>query len=336
MNKHARKIDLVYMWVNGEDPKWLARKNNFLGVKVSDDEDNSNARYADNGELKYSLRSVEKNVPWINRIFIVTDNQVPDWLNRANPRVLIVDHKEILPEKALPCYNSSVIECFLWRIPGLSEYFLLANDDTFVNKPLVPDFFFADDMFPIVRLKRKPFGVMRYRIKKWISKKSGTYRSMLVHSAMRISVLCGKYYSGVPHHNIDAYRKSDYEKVIKLFEEEVDSSLSHHTRHKEDFHRSTISYYVLAVKRAYLRYVGRRESCRIRLHKPDFMRFITKYNPSLFCLNDTQHATNADRERARPFLEILFPEKSTFEASETTTGNDGKRTLSRYRIPDPN
>ncbi|MDR2816287.1 MAG: hypothetical protein LBB62_06255 [Proteiniphilum sp.] len=30
-------------------------------------------------------------------------------------------------------------------------------------------------------------------------------------------------------------------------------------------------------------------------------------------MNDTQYATNADRERVRPFLETLFPLKSSFE-----------------------
>ncbi len=38
-----------------------------------------------------------------------------------------------------------------------------------------------------------------------------------------------------------------------------------------------------------------------------------KYNHTLFCLNDTEHATDADRERIVPFLESLFPEKSSFE-----------------------
>lgn len=313
MDIYQEKIDLVYMWVNGKDPKWLARKHSFLGSKISNDEADSNARYEDNDELKYSLRSIEKNTPWINKIFIVTDNQIPHWLNLSDNRIHIIDHKEILPTEALPCYNSSVIECFLWRIPNLSEYFLLANDDTFVNKKLTPVFFFSYDKFPIIRLKRKRFGILRYHIKKLVSKKSSTYRSIILLSALRIKTLEGKYYSGIPHHNIDAYLKSDYEKVIKIFEKEVNLSLKHHTRHFSDFHRSTISYYAIAIKRGRLRYVGRSESCRIRLQQQDYTRIITKNNPSLFCLNDTQYATEQDRKRVRPFLEKLFPDKSSFE-----------------------
>jgi len=47
-------------------------------------------RYRDNNELKYSLRSLVKYAPWVRRIFIVTANQVPSWLNLADDRVRII------------------------------------------------------------------------------------------------------------------------------------------------------------------------------------------------------------------------------------------------------
>ncbi len=37
-------------------------------------EANNDARFMDNNELKYSLRSIEMFAPWINKIFIVTDS----------------------------------------------------------------------------------------------------------------------------------------------------------------------------------------------------------------------------------------------------------------------
>ena len=38
-----------------------------------------------------------------------------------------------------------------------------------------------------------------------------------------------------------------------------------------------------------------------------------KYHPVLFCINDTDKVTNEDRLKLKPFLEKLFPEKSSFE-----------------------
>ena len=306
-------IDLVYLWVDGNDPQWLVRRNEFFGIQYSSDETNCKGRYANNDELKYSLRSVEKNIPWVRKIFIVTDGQIPEWLNTQNPKIQIVDHSQILPVEAMPCYNASVIECFLGRIPDLSEHFLFANDDMFANKQLTPDFFFSDDGLPIVRLKRKIFGKLRYFIKKSINKKLDTYRSLLYLSAQRIQSITGKYYTGIPHHNIDSYCKSDFNMVIDRFKDEVMVSQEHHIRHKDDFHRSAISYYVLATKRGWLKYVKKTESYRIPVHKPDFMKYIRRYNPQLFCLNDSQYANEKDRERIQPFLENMFPISSKFE-----------------------
>ena len=81
------------MWVDGNDPQWRARRNSYLNKTESETSaNNSEARWIENDELKYSLRSVELFAPWINRIYIVTDNQSPKWLNRDNPKIHIIDH----------------------------------------------------------------------------------------------------------------------------------------------------------------------------------------------------------------------------------------------------
>ena len=129
-------IDLVYLWVDGSDPEWLARRCAFTGQKFDNTEANCKGRYADNDELKYNLRAVEMYAPWIRHVFIVTDGQTPAWLDTSNPKVTVVNQNDIIPEVSRPCYNSSLIEHFLYRIPGLSEYFLYANDDMFLNRPV--------------------------------------------------------------------------------------------------------------------------------------------------------------------------------------------------------
>ena len=88
----SEKIDLVYTWVNDKDPAWREKKSKFDSEAFSCDKDaNSSYRYFNNDELKYSLRSVQKNIPWINKIFIITDNQKPEWLNLNNEKIRVVD-----------------------------------------------------------------------------------------------------------------------------------------------------------------------------------------------------------------------------------------------------
>jgi len=151
------KIDLVYLWVDGSDEKWLAKKNAVLQSlgRTPAKHSISAKRWTDHDELKYSLRSVEKFASWINHIFIVSDEQTPDWLNTENKKITIIDHKQIIPNDKLPLFNSNAIEMFLWKIPELSEYFLYANDDMFFGKQTLPDFFFDKNRNPIVIMKER-------------------------------------------------------------------------------------------------------------------------------------------------------------------------------------
>lgn len=308
-------IDLVYLWVDGNDKEWLARKYAFLGKKMDIITDaTSFARNANNEELRYSLRSVEKYAPWIRKIFILTDQQTPQWLNPENEKVQIVDIREILPSEALPCYNSVVIEHFLYRIPGLAEHFIYSNDDMFLNRPVEPWTFFTKEGLPVVRLKRGFFGKWLMDARMLFKMHTNIYRKTIDRSARLVENRFGRYYSGTPHHNMDSYLKSDYKKVTEeYFANEILPAIHHHIRTDDDIQRIIYLYVAMAVKRSKVKYVGRRESCRIRVQKKDYKRFIDLYNPIFFCLNDTIHVKDEDRKRIAPFLDELFPQKSQFE-----------------------
>lgn len=307
-------IDLVYLWVNGNDPQWLAKRNACIGKTEEKSAVNCDGRYADNDELKYSLRSIEKYAPWLRRIFIVTDNQVPVWLDTSNARVRIVDHKEIMPDVCLPCFNSAVIEHFLYKIPGLAEHFIYANDDMFINKPVTPETFFGKDGLPIVRFNRRPFRKWTLLFKekvqgKWLS----NYVQTIRNSAELVEKKYGKYYGGKTHHNIDAYLRSDYEHAAKVFEDEIRTTLPNHVRSENDIQRNIYSYVALAEKRAHLHYVTQRTSFRLHIQNESHYGKLGRYNPILFCMNDSQYAKDCDRKRAAAFLDKRFPEKSQYE-----------------------
>ena len=308
-------IDLVYLWVDGNDPAWQAKRNTLIGKTDESSPINCKGRYADNDELKYSLRSIEMYAPWIRKIFIVTDNQVPKWLDTSHPKIRIVDHKEIMPEESLPCFNSSLIEKFLYKIPGLAEHFLCANDDTFINREVTVHDFFTTDGFPIIRLTRKPFRKLRWFWREKICKKPLlNYSRMIKHSSQLVEAIHGTYYTGMPHHNIDAYLKSDYQRVVEVvLRDEFAANNRNHMRSDNDIHRSVISYMSLAEKRGELRYVTQKESMHVLIHKKRHYDRLDKYRPMLFCMNDSQSAHDSDRIMLKNYLEKRFPNKSGFE-----------------------
>ncbi|XP_045928385.1 N-acetylglucosamine-1-phosphotransferase subunits alpha/beta isoform X1 [Micropterus dolomieu] len=108
------------------------------------DEDVSASRFEDNEELRYSLRSVERHAPWVRHIFIVTNGQIPSWLNLDNPRVTVVTHQDIFQNHShLPTFSSPAIETHIHRIPGLSQKFIYLNDDVMFGKEVWPDDFYS-------------------------------------------------------------------------------------------------------------------------------------------------------------------------------------------------
>lgn len=117
--------------------------SNSTNGNTVDDEDISSAnRYRDSEELRYSLRSLVKNAPWVRRIYIVTDNQIPYWLNLDNDRVSVISHEEIFLNKShLPVFSSPAIEANIHRIPGLSKQFIYFNDDVFLGSKTHPEDF---------------------------------------------------------------------------------------------------------------------------------------------------------------------------------------------------
>lgn len=316
MNTFPFEVDLVFLWVDGDDPVWLEKKNRYSPTPKEEgqSEIDCKGRYSDNQELKFALRSAELHVPWIRRIFIVTDNQQPAWLNTEHPQITIVDHKDILPAEALPCYNATVIEHYLYKIPGLEEHFLFGNDDMFFNADFKPDFFFGQDGYPIVRLKRKYFGKWSYRMKKLIGKELGHYAHVIRVAAQLIEQKFGVYFSGVPHHNIDAYRKSDFREAVEVvFAKEVEIAKSNRLRAFSDLQRTAFSLYALSIGHAHLKYVGRSESSRILLYRHNFRKYMDKYHPKLFCINDNQRVQDHHRAQVEPMLTAYFPKKSAFE-----------------------
>lgn len=137
-------VDVVYTWVDGQDPAWQARKAEaFKQVTGHLPHDAATqARFESRDELRYSLRSLEMYANWINHIWIVTDQQRPDWLHE-DERLTVVDHREIFADTAtLPVFNSHAIESQLHHIPGLAERYLYFNDDMLLASPVRPEAFF--------------------------------------------------------------------------------------------------------------------------------------------------------------------------------------------------
>lgn len=138
-------IDVVYTWVNGSDPEFIKNLNQYFP-----NSDYQPSRYQDFDQLLFSLRSIEKYASWVRHVYIVTNGQIPNWLNIDSAYVTIIPHNEIYQNKShLPTFSSPSIECHLHEIRNLSEKFIYFNDDITFFNPICPEDYFEDENYKL-------------------------------------------------------------------------------------------------------------------------------------------------------------------------------------------
>ena len=143
-------VPIVYTWVNGSEARYQQMREDTGGLKAV-----GGARDRDNGELRFSLRSLARYLPWWKgTVYLVTPNQVPSWIDRRNPRLQVIDQDDLFPSEdcdTLPTFNTNTIEQWMWRIPTLRAaasadhppLFVHMNDDYIFTKTIRPQELFG-------------------------------------------------------------------------------------------------------------------------------------------------------------------------------------------------
>lgn len=310
-------IDLVYTWVDGDDPDWNRRKREVLGEgdpTALNETATSASRFESRDELKYSLRSVEHYASWVNHIYIVTDRQVPPWLDIGHPKVTVVDHREIFRRSdVLPVFNSHAIESQLHHIPGLSERYLYMNDDLMFMRPTEPELFFTSNGLTKFFPSKAPLDLTE-----------SSSRDLPVLSAAKrgrdfMIRRFGRTVTNKFKHTPHPQQRS----VLEEFEREepalFEAVSASRFRHPDDYSipSALYHYYAYATSRAVIgaiRYAYMdiaRDDARLYLD-----RLQRRRNIDVLCLNDT-HVDPSRRdelnELVAEFFENRFPVASSFE-----------------------
>lgn len=187
-------------------------------------------RFQDNDELKYSLRSVQMFAPWVRNIFIVTNGQLPPWLNVSHPKVRIITHEVVFTDKShLPTFSSFAIECHLSKIPNLSEYFIYMNDDFFFGNTVQPTDFMCGNTHKVRLAWKAP-----RREEQKANSKTDTYGNSLMYTGELLDERYGKQERYVIAHAPYFFKKSVLEKVLALWKQQFEETSSHKFRTNSD------------------------------------------------------------------------------------------------------
>lgn len=147
----TQKIDLVIAYVNNKDSVWRNTYIDYCADNYCPERlvDIAGGRYGGFDFLDYHLKLANKNMKWINKIYLLISNIEQISGRVLPPNVEVVLHKDFIWKSFLPTFNSTTIEMFLWNIPNLSEYFIYANDDMLPTGKMKPTDFFENGKIKI-------------------------------------------------------------------------------------------------------------------------------------------------------------------------------------------
>lgn len=255
------KIDAVILWVDGNDPVLRERRHKYAPESAFRHSDVAgDTRFANLGEIYWCVRSLNRFAPFLNKIYIVTDGQDPHISDSTIP-IEIVDHKVIFSgyEEYLPVFNSTAIETVLWRIPGLSEHFLLLNDDFALLRPVGPEDFFTEEGCPICYADK--FSILWARVLRVLKPhKNGhkvvTFKGKMVNAA-DIAGWKGWYilYLG---HTPRALLRSEFENFFSAHPEYILRNIGSRFRSVTDFQNQEL-HYLLLLKQGRCKVVSTRD-----------------------------------------------------------------------------
>lgn len=332
-------IDFIVLWLDSNDPKW---RESYAKYKETTKGHIEWARFRNTDIFNYWFRAVEQYAPWVNKVYLVTNGKFPDWINRNNPKLVLVNHSDYIPMEYLPTFNAFTIELFMHKIKGLSEHFVFFNDDMILNAPVKPNYYFREglpcdrnketylnvpiytkeDKFGIDITMLTNIGILNGSFNRWNTVKQSPKRWFGAHLGLKgliVSCLLAKQrrFIGFSNYHLEqAYLKST---LMDVWEKNTDFMYTSCPQFREDIcaNQYLFRYWQFATNRFY----PMKRNGQYFVVKKDNInaieRTILEGTSNSICLNDTPLCSESDyeyinRELQRIF-ETKFPQKSSFE-----------------------
>ncbi len=250
----TEKIDAVITWVDGDDPRHKAKRQAFSTPEmVAKENVAGDTRFNNLGEIFYCVASINRFAPWINKVYLVTDEQDPHlepFLEQHFPEgyipIEIIDHKTIFRgyEKYLPTFNSISIESMTWRIPGLSDRFVEFNDDLILAAPVTPEDFFTEK--GIVCYATKSNYLLTALTRLFKRNRDGSQAVTYKGTMLNAATLAGnrRYFLKMDH-TPRGLSRTHYEEFFTRHSDLLEQNISHRFRHATQYNPQEVQYLLL-------------------------------------------------------------------------------------------
>lgn len=312
-------IDIVITYLNSNDKKWIEDYNYWKNKEIKEgkaDKDNRQAfgveRTREWDTLRYWFRGIENNCKWVNKIFLVVQNErhVPSWINKDNPKLRIVYHDEYIPKELLPTFNAMTIANYVSNLEDLSETYIYSDDDYYFLNPIPEDMFFKEGrpVHPNNKVPYEFFNNNETSDKVFYQILDSTLR--FEERYMKEKVKYGFY------HLPEARLKSFEQKIIKENEKEIlDSYISSKFRHNTNLCPYMFNDLLKICNKAIEGDPYKNSSyCNL----DSTVQFSKYEHKDIVCFNDTERLDDYGITKIKliNFLKKKFPNKCSYEKGE--------------------
>lgn len=336
------KIDFVVSWVDGQDSNWLKKYNKYSDKDILDEK---NARFRDYNIFKYWFRAVENYAPWVNHVYLVTDKQIPKWLDIENKKLTVIDHTQIIDQQYLPVFNSNAIELNLYKIPNLTEHFVYFNDDMFLNKRVYPSDFFSKKGLPKdtaglnaiqplydfdyihtnnIRIINQHFDKREVMKKQFFKFVNPLNAELNVYTILLF--FWPKFTRFFDLHYPYSFRKRDMQNVISANIKSYERTMNNRFRSTSDITIWLVRYYSLVQGEFSVRSPKVGKIYDILNKFSDIVKDIKRQNHKMIVINDNSEVDDLQfqklSENLRQAFQTKLPQKSTFEIREQSCEED--------------
>lgn len=328
------EIDFVITWVDMNDPVWQKTFAAHSGKIDNTKNEVNEARFRDHGLLKYWFRGVEQFAPWVRKIHFVTCGQKPEWLNVDHPKLNLVNHEDYIPKQYLPVFNSSLIEIYLHRIPGLAEHFVYFNDDFFIINHLNQERFFKKGIPQDIAAFRMNLGLslwskclknnirlinQRFDKKEIMKRDHDKWYNPIYGGKARLTYLLSWYDKFITlrtPHNAQPYTKETFREVWDYAGDELSKMSTHKFRSPEDYTQELFRTWQICQSNfePYNTYQDTK-MFPLLFRSKKAIKAIRQQSYSLVCVNDNEHMRHYDQTMndVEEAFKSILPKKSHFE-----------------------
>jgi len=269
-------IDYVVPMVFNDDPLW---RKDFGKVNGMYNENNllEFVRYRSWGTEHQLVRCVRKFMPFVRTIYIILarESQKRPWMDEEGVRVAY--HRDFMPPKYLPTFNSRAMEMFLKDIPGISETFLYGNDDMFPLSPLSENDFFVDGV-PCLHHTEKAFPT-----------EPNNFHLAARNGLNFVAKEFGKHYTGTwlkGGHSITPMLRSTWRHLWGIGGTEIAYSISPF-REPKNFNQWLCPWWH-HLSGNYIDHAPKRIYASVRKSVEDVVNIISSEEPGIVCVNDNE------------------------------------------------